>query len=113
MPTGEAARRAAVCLYAALVADVSLNLIGAKARILVEGRFSEAEVFVRALASVRTKDRIYMSNAHTDVSYGALRLIDPRLPAVGALVQAKPLEVALDACRDAWAREFARAGAST
>ena len=41
------ARRAAACLYAALVADVSLDLIGTKERILVEGRFAEAEVFVR------------------------------------------------------------------
>ena len=41
-------RRAAVCLYAAMVANVSLDLIGARERILVEGRFAEAQVFVRA-----------------------------------------------------------------
>ena len=47
------ARRAAACIYAALVAETSLSLIGTKQTLLVEGRFAEAEVFVRALASLR------------------------------------------------------------
>ena len=41
------ARRAAACLYAALVADAALDLIGARETLLVEGRFAAAEVFVR------------------------------------------------------------------
>jgi sugar (pentulose or hexulose) kinase len=109
MPTDQAARRAAVSLYAALMADVSLDLIGARARILVEGRFAEAEVFVRGLASLRPNDRIYVSNAHTDVSYGALRLLNPDLQPTAALVRVQPLEVPLAAYRDAWRRDVARA----
>ena len=48
-------RRAAACLYAALVADTSLDLIGSRERLLVEGRFAEAEVFVRALAALAAR----------------------------------------------------------
>lgn len=108
-PTDQAARRAAVSLYAALMADVSLDLIGARSRILVEGRFAEAEVFVRGLASLRPNDRIYVSNAHTDVSYGALRLLNPHLQPTSELVRVKPLEVPLTAYRDAWRRDVERA----
>ena len=84
-------RRAAACLYAALVADVSLDLIGAKNILLVEGRFAEAEVFVRALASLRPETRVYTSNAHNDVSLGALRLINPAIRPAGELKRVEPL----------------------
>lgn len=89
------AQRSAVCLYAALVTHESLKLIGAGSRILVEGRFAEAEVFVRALASLRPNDAIFVANAHNDVSFGALRLILPTLQPAGALQRVKPLEVDL------------------
>lgn len=108
MPTDQAQRRAAVSLYAALVADVSLDLIGACERILVEGRFAEAEVFVRALASLRPRDTIYVSNAHNDVSYGALRLIEPGLQPAAQLKRVTPLEVPLDAYRAAWQADVSR-----
>jgi sugar (pentulose or hexulose) kinase len=108
MPADQAERRAAVSLYAALVADVSLDLIGARARILVEGRFAEAQVFVRALASLRPSDRIYVSNAHNDVSYGALRLLEPDLAPETALVRVEPLEVSLKDYRDTWRRDVER-----
>lgn len=95
-------RRAAACLYAALVADVSLGLIGAKGRLLVEGRFAEAEVFVRALAALRPDVAVYTANAHNDVSFGALRLIDPALKPQGELVPVAPLEGDIAAYRAAW-----------
>lgn len=96
------ARRAAACLYAALVADVSLDLIGTKETILVEGRFAEAEVFVRALAALRPDTAIYTANAHNDVSFGALRLINPDLRPAGALVRVAPLAGNIAAYRAAW-----------
>ena len=108
MPTDDAERRAAVSLYAALVADISLNLLGARGRILVEGRFAEAQVFVRALASLRPHDRIYVSNAENDVSYGALRLLEPDLVREGALTRVEPLEVSLQDYRESWARDVER-----
>jgi hypothetical protein len=43
-------RRAAVCLYAALMVDTCMSLIGSRETLLIEGRFAEAQVFVRALA---------------------------------------------------------------
>ena len=99
-------RRAAACLYAALVADVSLGLIGSRERVLVEGRFAEAEVFVRALAALRPDTAIYTANAHNDVSFGALRLIDPTLVPAGQLVRVVPLEQDLGPYRARWAAEI-------
>ena len=101
------ARRAAVCLYAAMVTDVSLDLIGARRAILIEGRFAEAEVFVRALASLRPQDAIYVANAHNDVSFGALRLLDPELSPAGALVRVKPLETDLAPYHARWTESVA------
>jgi len=94
--------RAAVCLYAALVADASLDLIGARSRILVEGRFGEAQAFVGGLASLRPRDQIYASIAHNDVSYGALRLIDPQLAPPSELRRVAPIEVDLTDYRARW-----------
>lgn len=100
------ARRAAACLYAALVATTSLDLIGSQDCLLVEGRFAEAEVFVRALASLRPDMTVYTANAHNDVSFGALRLSDPDLHPQGELVRVAPLDVSLDAYRERWLSEL-------
>jgi sugar (pentulose or hexulose) kinase len=101
------ARRAAVCLYAAMVTNVSLDLVGARRVILIEGRFAEAEVFVRALASLRPEDAIYVANAHNDVSFGALRLLDPDLSPAGALVCVEPLETDLAPYHARWTESLA------
>jgi sugar (pentulose or hexulose) kinase len=108
MPDTSIERRAAVCLYLAMVADTSLDLIGARERILVEGRFAESEVFVRALASLRPKDRIYVSNAEHDVSFGALRLVQSKLTAPTALTPVQPLEADLRGYAAQWRRDAAR-----
>jgi sugar (pentulose or hexulose) kinase len=105
------ARRAAMCLYAALVADASLDLIGAKERLLVEGRFAEAEVFVRALAALRPETQVFVANEHNDVSFGALRLIDPSLQAPGDLRNIAPLDGDLNAYRDRWRGHLERVAA--
>jgi sugar (pentulose or hexulose) kinase len=96
------AHRAAACLYAALVADVSLDLIGSREQLLVEGRFAEAEVFVRTLASLRPDTAVYIANVHNDVSFGALRLINPMLKPQGKLHQVMPLDADLVAYRTSW-----------
>ncbi|NBC36500.1 carbohydrate kinase [Novosphingobium sp. FSY-8] len=95
-------RRAAACLYAALVTDRALDLIGSDERLLVEGRFAEAEVFVRALASLRPDTQVFVANAHNDVSFGALRLIDPGLTPAGDLRRIEPLDADLDTYRNRW-----------
>lgn len=99
-------RRAAACLYAALLADTSLDLIGSSERLLVEGRFAEAEVFVRALAALRTDTAVYTANAHNDVSFGALRLIDPSLKPQGELARVQPLDGDLTSYRNRWHAEI-------
>ncbi len=91
MPNGEAARRAAICLYAALVADTALGLVGACERILIEGRFAEAEVITSAIAALRPGAKVYASHADNDVSYGALRLVDPALRPSSPLRRIVPL----------------------
>ncbi len=96
------ARRAGACLYAALVADTALDLIGSKECLLVEGRFAEAEVFVRALAALRPETTVYIANAHNDVSFGALRLIAPDLRPRGELINVEPLEHDITGYKAAW-----------
>lgn len=108
MPDDNAARRSAVCLYAALVANRSLDLIGARDRILVEGRFAEAEVFVRALAALRPSDAIYRCHAHNDVSFGALRLIDPTLKPATKPERIQPLDRDIQAYARLWRRDAER-----
>ncbi len=102
-------RRAAACLYAALVTDCSLGLIGSQERVLVEGRFAEAEVFVRALASLRPGAQVFTANAHNDVSFGALRLIDPELRPEGTLRRIEPLDADIGAYRARWLAEIGEA----
>jgi hypothetical protein len=105
-------QRAAIYLYAALVAEVSLNLIGAKERILIEGKFAEGEVFVRALLSLRPGSNVYVGDAQNDASYGALRLIYPDLAPASALPEVAPLDQDLASYRDRWLVEANRAEAA-
>lgn len=98
-------RRAAACLYAALVTETALDLIGTKRRLLIEGRFAEAEVFVRTLASLRPNTAVYVANAHNDVSFGALRLIESSLTPRGELSLVEPLDSDLEAYRSSWHAE--------
>jgi len=102
MPDDWYSRRAAACLYAALVADTCLDLIGARETILVEGRFAEAEVIVQALAALRPADAIYTSHAHNDVSFGALRLINPDLKPDAELNRVEALPVDLLHYKEQW-----------
>ena len=108
-PEGWFARRAAASIYAALVAETSLSLIDTQQTLLVEGRFAEAQVFVRALASLRPDLTVYTANAHNDVSFGALRLINPGLQPGGTLSRVMPLEQDLSNYAARW-RALARLG---
>ena len=101
-PDGWHCQRAGACLYAALVTDASLDLISSRERLLIEGRFAEAEVFVRALATLRPRTEVYVANAHNDVSFGALRLFDPSLRPRCALRRIEPLDTDLGIYRETW-----------
>jgi sugar (pentulose or hexulose) kinase len=101
-PGDAAVRRAAVSLYAALVADVSLDLIGSRERILVEGRFARDRLFIRALAALRPASRVYAADAQNDASFGALRLLIPDLEPRSALREVTPIEGDIGGYRERW-----------
>lgn len=64
-------------LYAALVADASLDLIGSRDTLVVEGRFSRAHVFVSALAALRPETTVLTLKEAQGVARGALGLVNP------------------------------------
>jgi sugar (pentulose or hexulose) kinase len=94
-------------LYAALMADVSLDLIGSGEWLIVEGRFSQEPVFTRALASLRPQTRLLISADDNGVAQGALSLVGGHRPAVSALERVAPLPINLGAYRSRW-REVAK-----
>jgi sugar (pentulose or hexulose) kinase len=106
-PEDAAQRAAAVALYAALMADASLELIGARDRLLVEGRFAGAELFVRALAALRPDLAVFAVPEGLDVSFGALRTLDPSLKPAGMPKRVEPLAEDLHALRAVWREEAA------
>lgn len=97
--------RAAACLYAALMADAALDLIGARETVLVEGRFAAAEVFVRALAGLRQDCRVMVADGPCDAAFGALRLIEPGLVPAASLRQVEPLAGDSEFYRARWRME--------
>lgn len=99
--------RAAACLYAALMADAALELIGARETVLIEGRFAAAEVFVRALAGLRPEMRVMVADGPCDAAFGALRLVDPGLAPSAQLRQVEPLAGDWEAYRARWRMETA------
>jgi sugar (pentulose or hexulose) kinase len=107
-PQSETGRLAAVCLYAALVADVSLNLIGARDRLLIEGRFARCDVFTSALASLRPGTAVYVTESEGDVSFGALRLLSPDLAPASSPRRVAPLAQDLQENRRRWLQEAER-----
>jgi len=103
-PGTDAVRVAAIALYAALVADMSLDLIGACERIVVEGRFAHHPAFVSALAALRPNDRVYINNADQGVAFGALRLVRPHLVPLTPLTEVEPAQADLAGYRERWRR---------
>jgi len=95
-------KRAGACLYAALMADAALDLIGARDTLLVEGRFAGAAVFVRALAALRGETRVMVADGPCDAAFGALRLIEPGLVPAARLRQVEPLAGDMHAYRARW-----------
>lgn len=104
-PDNTSARRAAVALYAALMVDRMLELIGTRERLLIEGRFARSALFVQALARMRHDLQVYVNGgAEGGLRYGALRLVEPTLPPSGELQRVAPLESDLSEYRTQWRR---------
>lgn len=111
-PSDAGTRLAATSLYAALMAETCLSLVGARGRVLIEGRFAATDVFVRALATLRPDLLLYRATVDTDVSFGALRLVYPNIRPRGYLNRIKPLDVDLAPYRACWLDEIERARAN-
>ncbi len=104
-PKSPAERKAAVSLYAALVVDTTLELIGAGQCVLVEGRFAQADVFVRALAALRPETDFFISPEYDGIATGAQRLVNPALRPPIALRRVVGLPVDLGRYRSSWRSE--------
>jgi sugar (pentulose or hexulose) kinase len=108
MGTDPSERRARAFVYAALLADVSLDLIGSRDIVFVEGRFSKAPLFVQTLASLRPASKVLISNDDNGVAHGALRLAKVARATVSEWRRAEPLPVDLNAYRARWRAEAER-----
>jgi sugar (pentulose or hexulose) kinase len=101
-PVGPAQRRAAIALYAALVTDTALDLIGSREVLLIEGRFARSEAFVRSLATLRPGTEVFVANGEADVSFGGLRLVHPSIRPTQQLTRVAPLALDLTAYKVDW-----------
>ena len=90
-PSDQLGRRAVAGLYLALMANVTLDLIGSENTLVIEGRFADDPIFTGALAELRRHQGIYLSDANNSLPYGALRLIDADIPPQGVLTRVEPL----------------------
>jgi sugar (pentulose or hexulose) kinase len=93
---------AAIALYAALMCDAGLDLIGANGPVLIDGRFGRCDPFTRALASLRQHARVFTGGEESDVSFGALRVVRPHLKPNIALKEVSPLGKDLNPYRSMW-----------
>ncbi len=111
-PDDPAARGVAAALYAALMTDTSLELIGARDRLLVEGRFGASPLFMQALATLQ-RDAAVLVNGGSEagVAIGALRLVDPTVaPPAGTLERIAPLAADLAEYKRRWCSAIGSAG---
>jgi sugar (pentulose or hexulose) kinase len=89
-------------LYAALVADVSLDLIGSRDTLFIDGRFSRSHVFISALAALRPDTTVMVGDEEHGVARGALRLAVPSLASSAPVRSVAPLPIDLATYRSRW-----------
>jgi sugar (pentulose or hexulose) kinase len=90
-------------LYAALMADACLDLIGSRDYLIIDGRFAQAAVFTRALASLRPGTIVLTTGGENGIAQGALSLLDPATPQ-SSLQNVSPLPVDMTGYRNLWRR---------
>lgn len=101
-PSDPADRRAAASLYLALMADTSLGLIGSADCVAIEGRFAQDVVFTRALAALRQRQTVYLSQMADNVPLGALSLLHPNIGASLSLTPVPQIDADIDAYAAQW-----------
>lgn len=97
-------------LYAAMIADVSLDLIGSNDMLLIDGRFSAAPVFAQALANLRPATNVLVGSSADGVARGALRLANVKQAESAPLRRVAPLAVEMSGYRARWREAAERAG---
>jgi hypothetical protein len=97
-------------LYAAMLADVCLDLIGSNDTLLIDGRFSAAPVFAQALANLRPATKVFIGSDENGVAHGALRLANIKSSGCAALQRVAPLAVDMSGYRACWRAAAERAG---
>jgi sugar (pentulose or hexulose) kinase len=95
-------RTALAHLYAAMIADVSLDLIGSRDTLLIDGRFSASPVFAQALANLRPTMAVLISTEADGVAQGALRLANVTPTEFAPLQRVPPLAVDMSEYRARW-----------
>ncbi len=109
-PRGPAERAGLAALYCALMTAESLDAVGSRSRILVDGPFAENAAFLGLLATLRPGQSVSASDAGEGTAAGAALLAlmtsEGGLPVTAIdLNEVRPLEVSgLMAYRDAWRR---------
>jgi sugar (pentulose or hexulose) kinase len=92
-PVENAEERSSIAaLYCALMCDQSLDAIGSKARIIIDGPFAENPVFLAILAALRPQQQVLASDLRDGTTAGAavLALMEGsgRLPQIGLNLRA-------------------------
>ncbi|MFQ5700002.1 MAG: sugar kinase, partial [Myxococcota bacterium] len=99
-------RAALAALYAALVTDLCLDLVGARGQVIVEGRFARDEAYCAVLAALRRSQEVLVSADETGTLAGAALLA--RWPELGPAPELRPVRLeprisqALHAHRARW-----------
>lgn len=109
-PADAGLRRAAVGLYAAMVTGTMLDLVGARGRVLIEGRFAADPAFTQALATLRTDLEIWAGEAAEGVAIGALRLLDPSIRPAASPQRVAPLDLDLHDYHARWLQRTTHEG---
>jgi L-fuculokinase len=84
-------RTALAILYCALVADVSLDLLGSRGPIVIEGPFADNPLFGALLAAFRPNQLVSLSHDRAGTVGGALALVAPEQAFSPRLTRCPPL----------------------
>lgn len=98
---------AQVALYAALMADSCLDLIGASDTLIIEGRFAQSTIFARSLAALRPHTTILTAPKANLVPMGALAVACPHIAPSYDVQPAQPIEADLCGYKALWLQRLA------
>lgn len=101
-------RQSVASLYLAMMTDTILSLLESRCSLLVEGRFADDELLVRALARLRPDQSVLTASGTDELAFGALRLVAPNLDAPTELSSVEPLDIDLRVFAENWRKRAGR-----